>query len=82
MRDRIAARPWQPPAETLETIAGTLRAHWLATRVRPERPFWPEAADWLHGQAVRLTPESLFRQVARQLEPLATGDAVTGAAAP
>ena len=57
VRDRpTLLRLWQPPAETLETIAGALRAHWLATRIRPERPFWPEAAGWLRGEDAQLTP--------------------------
>ena len=45
---------WQPPAETVESIALVLMSHWRAAKKHPERLFWPDARDWLHSQAVRL----------------------------
>ena len=39
---------WQPPAETLETIAAVVAEHWNAARTSyRERSFWPTASNWL-----------------------------------
>jgi hypothetical protein len=39
---------WQPPAETLETIAAVVAAHWNAASASyRERLFWPTATNWL-----------------------------------
>ena len=43
---------WQPPAETIETIASVLRAHWAAAKSQQLSVFWPvqaarpKAASW------------------------------------
>lgn len=39
---------WQPPNETLETIAAAIASHWnAATKAYREKLFWPDAASWL-----------------------------------
>lgn len=48
---------WQPPTETLESIASVLMSHWHAAKAHPERLFWPGPASWLHDQALRLGEE-------------------------
>jgi hypothetical protein len=40
-------RLWQPPAETLEAIAGVLRARWRAARVRTPHLLWTTPPCWL-----------------------------------
>jgi hypothetical protein len=43
---------WQPPGETLETIAEIVAEHWNATKASyRERLFWPNATSWLRDQA-------------------------------
>jgi len=38
---------WQPPGETLETIAEIVAAHWNAAKASyGERSFWPSATSW------------------------------------
>jgi hypothetical protein len=42
---------WQPPAETLETIAEVVAAHWNAAKASyRERLFWPTARSWLRDE--------------------------------
>jgi hypothetical protein len=39
---------WQPPAETLETIAAVVASHWDTAKASyGERLFWPTATNWL-----------------------------------
>jgi hypothetical protein len=39
---------WEPPAETLETIAAIVAEHWDAAKASyRERLFWPTATNWL-----------------------------------
>jgi hypothetical protein len=39
---------WEPPKETLETIAAALTSHWnAAAKAYREKLFWPEASSWL-----------------------------------
>ena len=39
---------WQPPGETVETIAEVVAAHWNAAKASyRERLFWPAATSWL-----------------------------------
>jgi hypothetical protein len=39
---------WEPPNETLETIAAVIASHWdAATQAYREKLFWPEGASWL-----------------------------------
>jgi len=40
---------WQPPDETIETIAEVVAAHWNAAKAYHERLFWPTATSWLRG---------------------------------
>jgi hypothetical protein len=46
---------WQPPSETLETIAEVVAARWNAAKAcYRESSFWPRGTswtDWLHEQA-------------------------------
>jgi len=35
---------WQPPTETIETIASVLRAHWAAAKSQQLSVFWPVQA--------------------------------------
>ena len=45
-------RLWQPPAETLEAIAGVLGEHWrAAARSRAARAFWATPVSWLAQRA-------------------------------
>ena len=37
---------WQPPTETIETIASVLSAHWAAAKSQQLSVFWPKAARW------------------------------------
>jgi hypothetical protein len=43
---------WRPPAETLEAIAGVLRARWRASRVRTPHLFWTPGS-WLGSRRRR-----------------------------
>ncbi|HEY6925878.1 MAG TPA: hypothetical protein VI653_20525 [Steroidobacteraceae bacterium] len=39
---------WEPPTETLETIAEAIAAHWNAAKAFREQTFWPDATrSWL-----------------------------------
>jgi hypothetical protein len=39
---------WQPPTDTLETIAAVVAEHWNAAKASyRERLFWPTASNWL-----------------------------------
>jgi hypothetical protein len=39
---------WQPPGETLETIAEVVAEHWNAAKASyREQLFWPSATSWL-----------------------------------
>ena len=70
MTTRTILRLWQPPSETLETIAAVLGSHWrAAVNAHPEHLFWPGTACWLHNQAMRLTDGNVFG--ARYLASLA-----------
>ena len=41
---------WQPPDETIETIAEVVAAHLNAAKAAyRERLFWPTATSWLRG---------------------------------
>jgi hypothetical protein len=43
---------WQPPGETLETIAEVVAEHWKAAKASyRQRSFWPNATSWLHDRA-------------------------------
>ena len=44
---------WQPPPDTLETLAAVVASHWNAAKTYGERTFWPTATNWLR-QATRL----------------------------
>jgi hypothetical protein len=37
---------WQPPTETIETIASVLSAHWAAAKSQQLSVFWPKTASW------------------------------------
>ena len=51
---------WQPPAETLETIASVVAEHWNAANASyGARSFWPTASNWLRD-AYRLTDDYHF----------------------
>jgi hypothetical protein len=40
---------WQPPDETLETVAAAITSHWnAAAKAYRERLFWPDPASWLN----------------------------------
>ena len=40
---------WQPPSETLETIAEIVAARWNAAKAcYRESSFWPGATSWTH----------------------------------
>lgn len=55
MTTRTSWPLWQPSAETLETIAAVVAAHWAAAKSYGERTFWPTASNWLRRQAANLT---------------------------
>jgi hypothetical protein len=43
---------WQPPGETLDTIAEIVAEHWNTAKASyRERLFWPNATSWLRDQA-------------------------------
>ena len=43
---------WQPPGETLETIAEVVAEHWNAAKASyRERLFWPVATSWLQDSS-------------------------------
>ena len=52
MTTRASWPLWQPPADTLETLAEVVASHWNAARTYGERTFWPTATNWLR-QATR-----------------------------
>jgi hypothetical protein len=41
---------WRPTAETLEAIAGELRARWRASRARTSHLFWTTPGSWLSSR--------------------------------
>jgi hypothetical protein len=46
----MSAPLWEPPDETLETIAAVITSHWnAATQSYREKTFWPEGASWLRA---------------------------------
>jgi hypothetical protein len=47
MTTRTSWPLWEPPNETLETIAAVIAAHWNAAKAYREKLFWPEATSWL-----------------------------------
>lgn len=55
MTTRTSWPLWQPTAETLETIAAVVAAHWTAAKSYGERTFWPSATNWLRQRAANLT---------------------------
>jgi hypothetical protein len=51
MTTRTAWPLWQPPAETIETIAEVVAAHCNAAKASyRERLFWPSATSWLRDE--------------------------------
>jgi hypothetical protein len=38
---------WDPPDETLESIAAVITSHWKAAAEAYKGLFWPEASGWL-----------------------------------
>lgn len=39
---------WEPPDETVETIAAVITSHWnAAAKAYREKLFWPDDASWL-----------------------------------
>ena len=60
MTTRLSWPLWQPPAETLETIASVVAEHWNEAKASyGERSFWPTATHWLRD-AYRLTGDYHF----------------------
>ena len=48
MTTRTSWPLWEPPNETLETIAAVIASHWnAAAKAYREKTFWPEATSWL-----------------------------------
>jgi hypothetical protein len=37
---------WQPPTETIETLAAVFSAHWTAAKSQQLSVFWPKTASW------------------------------------
>ena len=60
MTTRATWRLWQPPGETLETVAEVMTSHWHAAKAAPDPLFWPSATNWLHQQAANLTGGNVF----------------------
>jgi hypothetical protein len=52
---------WRPPAETLEAIAGVLRARWRASRMRTSHLFWTTPGSWLRSRRRDGTAHHLTR---------------------
>jgi hypothetical protein len=52
---------WRPSAETLESIAGVLRARWRAARLRSPHLFWSAPANWLDSHRNGHTTHHLTR---------------------
>ena len=51
---------WEPPAETLESIAAVVAEHWNAAKASyRERSFWPGATNWFRD-AYRFTSDYHF----------------------
>lgn len=46
MTSRLTWPLWQPPEETIESIAAVITSHWNAAKAYRERSFWPEAQSW------------------------------------
>jgi hypothetical protein len=51
---------WDPPIETLESIAAVIASHWNAANAYRERSFWPTATNWLRQQAESFTADEVF----------------------
>jgi hypothetical protein len=52
MTTRTSWPLWQPPGETLESIAEVVAAHWNAAKASyGARLFWPVATNWLRERA-------------------------------
>ena len=49
MMTRTSWPLWQPPNETLESVAEVIASHWNAAKAYRERLFWPDAASWLQA---------------------------------
>jgi hypothetical protein len=47
MTTRMSGPLWEPPDETLETIAAVITSHWKAAAEAYKGLFWPEATSWL-----------------------------------
>jgi hypothetical protein len=52
---------WRPTAETLEAIAGVLRARWRDSRVRTPQQFWSTPGSWLRSRRQGNTTHHLTR---------------------
>ena len=51
MTPRMTWPLWQPPAETIQTIAEVVAAHCNAAKAAyRERLFWPTATSWLRDE--------------------------------
>jgi len=51
---------WEPPNETLETVAAVIASHWnAASKAYREKLFWPDGASWL-GALVRQAPRERY----------------------
>jgi hypothetical protein len=51
--DKGLRRLWQPPAETLEAIAGVLGERWRTAASQSARLFWTTPVSWVAVRAVR-----------------------------
>ena len=52
---------WRPRAETLEAIAGVLRARWRAARTRTPPVLWTTPTSWLRSHRDENTAHHLTR---------------------
>lgn len=48
MTTRLTWPLWQPPEETIESIAAVITSHWNARFYRG-RSLWPEAQSWFRS---------------------------------
>lgn len=55
---------WQPPAETLETIASIVAEHWNEAKTSS---FWPAATNWFRD-AYRFTSDYHFTSGGRLIK--------------
>jgi hypothetical protein len=49
MTTRTSWPLWQPPNETVETIAEVIASHWNAAKAYRQKSFWPDAGSWLRA---------------------------------